>query len=213
MLGTFSGVEFKEVNNHIEEVVKTSALLAKLKGKDDKLIKVLEKEYYKDITNLDNVIALCYYQWFLADDSLDLSDTNSVFQISFNVINAIEDTLELKPEYWILWILKFRIQSFMNFNENDLIESIVELCRAQKENKKMPYYLVSEVLLSNICYIKDRVQDAEKVLLEVLDYYDEKVIVLNNFFRGFIIEYLNVVKRSGDENIINLLEEIESKYF
>ena len=117
-------LQFIPIDKHLEQVIKTSAFIAKAKGQDKNVITMLEKEYDKDTTNLDSVAALCFYQWFLADDRLDLSDTNSVFQVTFNVLNILEDVLEQRPEYWILWILKFKIQSFMNFNENELISDL-----------------------------------------------------------------------------------------
>lgn len=206
-------LQFIPIDKHLEQVVKTSAFIAKAKGQDKNVITMLEKEYEKDRTNLDNIAALCFYQWFLADDRLDLSDTNSVFQVTFNVINILDDVLEQKPVYWILWILKFKIQSFMNFNENELISDLETLSSMQKKCATMPYYLVTEVLLSHICYSKDRLVYAKDLLLYILDNYSEPINELNNFFKGYVIEYINLVKRSGDNDILELLMTIQSKYF
>lgn len=206
-------LQFIPIDKHLEQVIKTSAFIAKVKGRDKNVITMLEIEYNKDITNLDNVAALCFYQWFLADDRLDLSDTNSVFQVTFNVLNILEDVLEQRPAYWILWILKFKIQSFMNFNENDLITDLETLSVMQKKCQTMPYYLVTDVLLSHICYSKDRLTYAKELLCFVLDNYSEPIHVLNHFFKGYVIEYINLVKRSGDNDILELLEKIQENFF
>lgn len=206
-------LQFIPIDKHLEQVIKTSAFIAKAKGQDKNVITMLEKEYDKDTTNLDSVAALCFYQWFLADDRLDLSDTNSVFQVTFNVLNILEDVLEQRPEYWILWILKFKIQSFMNFNENELISDLETLSLMQKKCTTMPYYLVTEILLSHICYSKDRLAYAKELLLYIFDNYSKPINVLNNFFKGYVIEYINLVKRSGDNDILELLIKIQDNYF
>ncbi|MBF1167749.1 MAG: hypothetical protein HXL96_06235, partial [[Eubacterium] sulci] len=87
-------MNFKIIDKHTEELVKASSFLAKVKRKDANIIKMLTDNYNKDITNFDNTVVMCFYQWFLADDKLDMTDTNSIFQITFDVINKIEDTLE-----------------------------------------------------------------------------------------------------------------------
>ena len=131
-------MNFKIIDKHTEELVKASSFLAKVKRKDANIIKMLTDNYNKDITNFDNTVVMCFYQWFLADDKLDMTDTNSIFQITFDVINKIEDKLEKCPEYWILWILKYKIISFMNFNEDELIHSLKVLIKEQNENETMP---------------------------------------------------------------------------
>lgn len=206
-------MQYLRIDRHIEQVVKTSSFLAKVKGQDKKIISMLEEQYNKDITNLDNTVAICFYQWFLADDKLDLADTNSVFQVTFDVINKLEDTLEKKPEYWILQILKYKIISFMNFNENELIENLEILTGDQKENENQPYYLVTDVLLAHICYTKDRGKYAAEILENIFNQYTEKISILNNFFKGYVIEFRNVVLRSSDDYILSLLERILNTYF
>lgn len=206
-------MNYKIIDKHTEEIVKASSFLAKLKGKDQSVIDMLTNKYREDITNFDNTVVMCFYQWFLADDKLDLADTNSVFQITFDVINKIEDTLELKPEYWILWILKYKIISFMNFNENELICSLEALIENQEKNEQMPYYLVSDVLLAHVYYSKDGREKAKEILSNVLVKYNEKVTVLSNFFKGFVIEFRNLLLRSAEEELLALTNEILNKYF
>lgn len=206
-------MKYLKVDKSIEQVIKTSAFLAKVKGEDKKIINMLEKEYEKDKSNLNNVAAVCFYTWFLADDKLDLADTNSVFQVTFNVLNKLDDVLEMKPEYWILWILKYKIQSFNNINEFVLIEDLKALSKNQDENEKEPYYLVTDVLLAHIYYITDKQESAKEVLELVLSRYNSKIDILQNFFRGYVIEFKNVVARSGDTDIMELLVKIINDYF
>lgn len=206
-------MHFQKIDNHMEQVVKTSAFLAKVKGKDDNLIKMFEEEYQKDITDIDKVSAMCFYQWFLADSRLDLADTNSVFQVTFDVINKIDETLEKKPECWLLYILKYKIISFMNFNENDLINDIKKLIEEQEDDEMMPYYLITEVLLAHLCYATDRIGESRKILENILKKYVEKINILSEFFKGYVVEFKNLVLRSGDNDILIQLERILTIYF
>lgn len=207
-------MNFKEVDEHTEELIKVSSFLARVKGKDENVMKLLSDKYKEDITNYDNVLAMCFYQWFLADDKLNLADTNSVFQITFDVVNKIEDTLVEKPEYWILWILKYKIISFMNFNEGELITNLTELIHLQDiEPEKKQYFLVTEILLAHIYYSKNNISKSKAVLDKILERYSNKVIVLTNFFRGFTIEFINLLSRSGEEELLQLVNEILYRYF
>ena len=144
---------------------------------------------------------------------MDLSDTNSVFQVSFNLINVVDDVVEIEPRYWILWILKYRIQSFMNFSEEELISDLKELLQIQRLKNYPSYFLVSDILLSHVYYLKGRYQEAEDILKEVNTYYEGKIKILKEFFQGFIDEYRNLVKRSEEESIMELLNQIEKEYF
>ncbi|WP_406242590.1 hypothetical protein ACF3M2_21115 [Tissierella carlieri] len=206
-------IVFNELDKNLESIIRTSSILAKLKGKDDKLIYILEQEYKNDPFNIEKICAYCFYLWFLADDRLDLSDTNSVFQVSFNLINVVDDVVEIEPRYWILWILKYRIQSFMNFSEEELISDLKELLQIQRLKNYPSYFLVSDILLSHVYYLKGRYQEAEDILKEVNTYYEGKIKILKEFFQGFIDEYRNLVKRSEEESIMELLNQIEKEYF
>lgn len=204
---------FNELDRNIEAIIRTSSILVKLKGKNDELIKILEQEYEEDSLNIEKICAYCFYLWFLADDSLDLSDTNSVFQVSFNLINIIDDVVDVKPEYWILWLLKYRIQSFMSFNEEELICNLKTMLRIQRLTKYPSYFLATDILLSHVCYLKGRYQESEEILREVTVYYEGKITILKEFFKGFIDEFKNLVKRSEEGNVFELLIQIEDKYF
>ncbi len=206
-------IVFNELDKNLESIIRTSSILAKLKGKDDKLIYILEQEYKNDPFNIEKICAYCFYLWFLADDRLDLSDTNSVFQVSFNLINVVDDVVDIEPRYWILWILKYRIQSFMNFSEEELISDLKELLEIQRLKNYPSYFLVSDILLSHVYYLKGRYQEAEDILKEVNTYYEGKIKILKEFFQGFIDEYRNLVKRSEEESIMELLNQIEKEYF
>lgn len=206
-------MNFKIIDKHTEELVKASSFLAKVKRKDANIIKMLTDNYNKDITNFDNTVVMCFYQWFLADDKLDMTDTNSIFQITFDVINKIEDTLEKCPEYWILWILKYKIISFMNFNEDELIHSLKVLIKEQNENETMPYYLVSDVLLAHITYSKNLKEESKAILDNLLDQYNKKITILPNFFKGYVIEFRNVLLRSQDDDLLELTNQIIGRYF
>lgn len=206
-------IVFNELDKNLESIIRTSSILAKLKGKDDKLIYILEQEYKNDPFNIEKICAYCFYLWFLADDRLDLSDTNSVFQVSFNLINVVDDVVDIEPRYWILWILKYRIQSFMNFSEEELISDLKELLEIQRLKNYSSYFLVSDILLSHVYYLKGRYQEAEDILKEVNTYYEGKIKILKEFFQGFIDEYRNLVKRSEEESIMELLNQIEKEYF
>ena len=206
-------MNFKIIDKHTEELVKSSSFLAKVKRKDANIIKMLTDNYNKDITNFDNTVVMCFYQWFLADDKLDMTDTNSIFQITFDVINKIEDTLEKCPEYWILWILKYKIISFMNFNEDELIHSLKVLIKEQNENETMPYYLVSDVLLAHITYSKNLKEESKAILDNLLDQYNKKITILSNFFKGYVIEFRNVLLRSQDDDLLELTNQIIGRYF
>ncbi|MBU5313755.1 hypothetical protein KQI38_17155 [Tissierella carlieri] len=206
-------IVFNELDKNLESIIRTSSILAKLKGKDDKLIYILEQEYKNDPFNIEKICAYCFYLWFLADDRLDLSDTNSVFQVSFNLINVVDDVVDIEPRYWILWILKYRIQSFMNFSEEELISDLKELLEIQRLKNYPSYFLVSDILLSHVYYLKERYQEAEDILKEVNTYYEGKIKILKEFFQGFIDEYRNLVKRSEEESIMELLNQIEKEYF
>lgn len=205
--------DFVKLDRHIEEIIKTSGFLAKLKGQDEGVLNMLEEAYNKEITNYDNAVAVCFYHWFLADGRTDLNDTNFVFQVTFNVINKIDSVLEEREDYWILRILKYKIRSYMNFNENELIEELEELIGLQNKNEKMPYYFITELLLSHICYIRDSVDKSRELLVHILKVYHEKVTVLNNYFKGYIIEYISIAKRSGDDDILEMLYEIKERLF
>lgn len=213
MLALSEEIGFDGVDRNIESIIRTSSILAKLKGKDDEVIRILEKEYDDDPLNIEKICAYCFYLWFLADDRLDLSDTNSVFQVSFNLINVVDDVVEVKPEYWILYILKYRIQSFMNFNEEELISNLREVLNKQRIKKYPSYFLATDILLSHVYYLKGRYEEAEDILREVNTSYDGKIKTLKEFFKGFIDEYRNLVKRSEEGNILQLLDQIEEKYF
>ncbi|MCQ4924122.1 hypothetical protein NE686_13550 [Tissierella carlieri] len=206
-------IVFNELDKNLESIIRISSILAKLKGKDDKLIYILEQEYKNDPFNIEKICAYCFYLWFLADDRLDLSDTNSVFQVSFNLINVVDDVVDIEPRYWILWILKYRIQSFMNFSEEELISDLKELLEIQRLKNYSSYFLVSDILLSHVYYLKGRYQEAEDILKEVNTYYEGKIKILKEFFQGFIDEYRNLVKRSEEESIMELLNQIEKEYF
>ena len=206
-------MNFKIIDKHTEELVKASSFLAKVKRKDANIIKMLTDNYNKDITNFDNTVVMCFYQWFLADDKLDMTDTNSIFQITFDVINKIEDTLEKCPEYWILWILTYKIISFMNFNEDELIHSLKVLIKEQNENETMPYYLVSDVLLAHITYSKNLKEESKAILDNLLDQYNKKITILSNFFKGYVIEFRNVLLRSQDDDLLELTNQIIGRYF
>ena len=206
-------MKFKIIDKHTEELVKGSSFLAKLKGKNADTIKMLTDNYNKDIKDFDNTVAMCFYQWFLADDKLDLSDTNSVFQITFDVINKIEDTLELCPEYWILWILKYKIISYMNFDEEQLMASLRKLIEEQNEGETMPYYMVTDVLLAHVSYSKGMRDESKAMLENLMDRYTQRVNVLTNFFEGFVIEFRNVLLRSQDDDLLDLINTIRERYF
>lgn len=206
-------MQFLKIDKQIEEVVKASAFLAKLKGNDEKTMMMLENKYKEDISNLNNAVAVCFYQWFLTGENFDPTDTNSVFKLTFDVINKIEDTLEENPEYWLLLILKYKIISFMNFNEDDLILDLENLIELQSIQEKQPYYLVTNLLLANICYSKEKYEYAIEILEDILLENNERIVVLNNFFEGFLIEFRNLVLRSDDEKIQALLGEIQNRFF
>ncbi len=206
-------MQYAKIDRHLEGIVKASAFLARTKGKDQHVISLLEQQYHKDAEALDNVAALCFYLWFLADDRLDLADTNSVFQVTFDVLNKLDDILETHPEHWLLWILKYKIQSFMNFNEDELICDLDLLSQKQRAGEQMPYYLVTEVLLAHICYQSDRFTYSRDILKGILETYSSKIDILGNFFKGYVAEFKNIVMRSGDDDILQLLETIEKTYF
>ena len=45
-------IVFNELDKNLESIIRTSSILAKLKGKDDKLIYILEQEYKNDPFNI-----------------------------------------------------------------------------------------------------------------------------------------------------------------
>lgn len=206
-------MKFRIVDKHTEELAKTSSFLAKVKGKDTRIISMLEAAYKKDVSNYDNALAMCFYQWFLADDKLNLADTNSVFQITFDVVNKIEDTLDIRPEYWILWLLKYKIISFMNFNENELIENLKLLIEKQDISGRMDYYLASEILLAHIYYTKGYYKESLSIIMGIETRYSKKICVLTHFFEGFVLEFKNVLLRSGDDELLEKVIDIQKKYF
>lgn len=206
-------MKFKEVDKHTEELIKASSFFAKIKGKDEKTMNLLENSYRKDITNYDNVLTLCFYQWFLADDKLNLADTNSIFQITFDVINKIEDTLNDNPDYWILWILKYKIISFMNFNEEELLQNLIELTRLQDLEEQKPYYITTEILLAHVYYSKGYIAESVEVMDKVLEKYNSKVTILTEFFKGYAIEFRNLLLRSGEDQLLNRVNTVIDKYF
>lgn len=206
-------MKYKVVDKHTEELIRASSFLAKVKGKDEKILELLTNNYQKDITNYDNVLALCFYQWFLADDKLNLADTNSIFQITFDVVNKIEDTLERTPEYWILWILKYKIISFMNFNEEELIRNLITLSSEQAQTEQQPYYITTDILLAHIYYSKGYISEAQAVIEEIFRKYSMKVTILSNFFKGYAIEFRNLLLRSGEETLLSQVNQIIDTYF
>ena len=207
-------MKFKEIDKHAEGVIKTTSFMAKLKGKDERIIQLLSEKYQEDITNYDNALSVCFYQWFLADDNLNLADTNSVFQVTFDVINKIEDTLVEKPEYWILWILKYKIISFMNFSEEELIKNLKQLIQEQEsDDTRKAYYIVTDILLAHIYYSKGYPDKSKEILKNVFGKYSNKVTVLTNFFKGFVIEFKNLLLRTDEKELMIMLDKILASYF
>lgn len=208
-----NSIKFKEVDKTTQDLIKMSSFFAKLKGNDAEYIAKLEKRYEENEDSFEDVVVLCFYQWFLADDTLDLEDTNSVFQVTFNVLNIIDCTVDKHPEYWILWLLKYKIISFTNFDDDDFINQLKWFIGQQKHNEKRTYFLVSQILLAHVYYIKDKEKEAIEVLDNILEEYDGKISYLQQFFKGFVIEFENVVKRSGDKEILARLDAIKEKYW
>ncbi|SES84915.1 hypothetical protein [[Clostridium] polysaccharolyticum] len=206
-------IEFIKIDKKIEQVIGTSSFLARVKGQDKNVLKMLREEFEKDTTNYENAVAYTYFKWFLTNGKTDLGDTNFVYEVTFSNVEALNETLEEKPEYWILWILKYKIYSYMNFDENDFINSMEILIKQQNECEKMPYYLISEVLLAHFCYTKDNTKYAKEILERVMDNYTDKITILHAFFIGIVYEFRNIAKRSGDDDILELVESVLKKFF
>jgi hypothetical protein len=101
----------------------------------------------------------------------------------------------------------------MNFNEDELIHSLKVLIKEQNENETMPYYLVSDVLLAHITYSKNLKEESKAILDNLLDQYNKKITILSNFFKGYVIEFRNVLLRSQDDDLLELTNQIIGRYF
>lgn len=205
--------KFVSLTENIVSIIRMSNALVKLKGNDPKLEEELKMAMEKDSDNLEKVCAYVFYLWFHMDNQLDLEDANAVFKVSINVVDIIDGVLLKHPEYWILAVLKYRIRSFMNFEEKTLVMELKNLVEEQRKRKYPPYFLVTDVLLSFAYFSLGDFNLAKKSLEEIFQVYQGKVTSLPEFFGQFIDEYRNIIHRSPDGDILDLLNKVDRVYF
>lgn len=205
--------EFQLIDSKVEEIIRMSSLLARIKGKNLEVEKALKEAIINDPKNMEKVCAYGFYMWFQVDENLDLDDTNTVFKVSINIVDILDELLYDYPEYWILQILKYRIRSFMNFEEKEQISEIKELIAVQRKKKYPSYFLTMDILLSFSYFSIGQYDQALSVLEEIFEIYDGKVHILKEFFHQFIEEYRNIIMRSPEDRIWKILEKISIEYF
>lgn len=206
-------IKFQPLDRKVEQIIRTSSALAKLKGRNSKVEDEMKEIVNQDPNNLENVIAYTFYLWFLFNDRLDLDETDTVFKVSVNVVNVINEVLYDNKELWILQLLKYRIRSFMNFENENGIEELKELLASQREDRYPSYFLAMDILISFSYFQVGDFEQAIVSLEEIFNNYEGKIDYLNEFFYQFIEEYRNIIKRSPVDKISSLLDEIEEEYF
>lgn len=205
--------KFCVIDDSVEEAIRGASFLAKVKGMDPEVEEHFKNAIQKDPNNLEKICAYCFYLWFQVDEHLDVNDTNTLFKVSIHVVDTIDELLYDHPEYWILQVLKYRIRSFMNFEDEEQIKQIEYLIDIQNDGNYPSYFLVMDILLS-FSYFNIGDYDKAYITLEnIPSRYKGKITVLKEFFYQYIEEYKNILIRSPEDRIIKILDEISKGYF
>lgn len=204
-------MDFIKVDKKIEEIVKTTSFLVKLKENDNQLEDLLSSSPLNE-DNYISSVAICFYYCFLIEKN-SFENNDEIFETPYDIIEKIQNILEENPEYWILWILKYKIISHINYDETELISNLETLIKLQNDCYNQPYFIVTEILLSKILYCKGERNKAALILEHILTKYTERILILNGFFKGFILEFKHLLLRTNDTIMINLVNTIFEKYF
>lgn len=205
--------EFIPVSPELVSIIRFSNTLVKLKGSNSKLEENLKQAMEEDPDQLEKVVAYVFYLWFQVDNRLDLEDTNAVFKVSIQLVDIIDGVLIHHPEYWILQLLKYRIRSFMHFEEKTMVKDLQNLVAIQHEGDYPSYFLTMDILLSFAYFGLGDFKQAQETLDAIFPIYKGKITVLEEFFLQFIDEYRNIIKRSPDPEILDRLNKIQGLYF
>ncbi len=205
--------KFCIIDDSVEEAIRGASFLAKVKGMDPEVEEHFKNAIQKDPNNLEKICAYCFYFWFQVDEHLDVNDTNTLFKVSIHVVDTIDELLYEHPEYWILQVLKYRIRSFMNFEDEEQIKQIEYLIDIQNDGNYPSYFLVMDILLSFSYFNIGDYDKAYITLKNIPSRYKGKITVLKEFFYQYIEEYKNILIRSPEDRIIKILDEISKGYF
>ena len=203
------------IDSKVEESVRTSAFLAKLKYKDSSYNKKVKDLYYSDLDNREKALTFIFYNWFLAkhDETINQYNNEVSFSIMNDIIGAIDRILEQEPLNWLMLIMKYRLLSFSYEAEDTIINGLENLIEEQKKSEYKSYYIVTYIFLSEIYYSMSNRDKAIKIIDDSKDLEGGKIELISDFFRSFLVEYKNKLKISGDSDIVEKVSLIEEIYF
>lgn len=205
-----------DMNPKIEEIVRTSALLSKLKHSDKSFGKKIKSEYLKDTSDEEKALLFIFYNWFLAkhDESINQYNNESSFAV-MNYISAVIDIiLDKNPNDWLVRILKNKMLSLSYENEMNIIEDLKELITIQNKDKFSKSYGIIPLLMLSENYYSLADKEMAKYYLEKISLDSEnKIKVIPDFFKSFIQEYRNKLGISREGDMVKKVKEIEKVYF
>lgn len=204
------------MNEKIEEIVRTSALLSKLKHKDKSFVQKIKKEYLKDILNEEKALLFIFYNWFLAkhDESINQYNNESSFAVMNDILVVIDNLLDNNPNNWLIRILKNKMQSLSYENEMIIIEDLKELINTQNKNEEsMPYSILPLLMISENYYSLADKEKAIHYLNKIHLQEKDKIKVIPDFFKSFFHEYSNKLNISREYDMANKVRLIETSYF
>lgn len=205
-----------DMNPKIEEIVRTSALLSKLKHSDKSFGKKIKSEYLKDTSDEEKALLFIFYNWFLAkhDESINQYNNESSFAVMNDISAVIDIILDKNPNDWLFRILKNKMLSLSYENEMNIIEDLKELITIQNKDKFSKSYGIIPLLMLSENYYSLADKEMAKYYLEKISLDSEnKIKVIPDFFKSFIQEYRNKLGISREGDMVKKVKEIEKVYF
>ena len=205
-----------DMNPKIEEIVRTSALLSKLKHSDKSFGKKIKSEYLKDTSDEEKALLFIFYNWFLAkhDESINQYNNESSFAVMNDISAVIDIILDKNPNDWLVRILKNKMLSLSYENEMNIIEDLKELITIQNKDKFSKSYGIIPLLMLSENYYSLADKEMAKNYLEKISLDSEnKIKVIPDFFKSFIQEYRNKLGISREGDMVKKVKEIEKVYF
>ena len=195
-----------DMNPKIEEIVRTSALLSKLKHSDKSFGKKIKSEYLKDTSDEEKALLFIFYNWFLAkhDESINQYNNESSFAVMNDISAVIDIILDKNPNDWLVRILKNKMLSLSYENEMNIIEDLKELITIQNKDKFSKSYGIIPLLM-----LSENYYSLAKISLDS----ENKIKVIPDFFKSFIQEYRNKLGISREGDMVKKVKEIEKVYF
>ena len=205
-----------DMNPKIEEIVRTSALLSKLKHSDKSFGKKIKSEYLKDTSDEEKALLFIFYNWFLAKhyESINQYNNESSFAVMNDISAVIDIILDKNPNDWLVRILKNKMLSLSYENEMNIIEDLKELITIQNKDKFSKSYGIIPLLMLSENYYSLADKEMAKYYLEKISLDSEnKIKVIPDFFKSFIQEYRNKLGISREGDMVKKVKEIEKVYF